>query len=298
MPTSRAVLVLGMHRSGTSAVARALAALGVDLGNDFLDAQPENPTGYWEDKGVVDINERLLKLLGLTWDATEAIDPAAFAARPVRALQRFAVRYCRRTFMPHHLWGFKDPRTVRLLPFWESVLTECRAQPAYVVAIRNPRSVAASLYARMEMAPDEAYRLWAAHMVPFLAGIFDRPMVTVDYDRLMREPQAQLERIARRLGIESAHRADDVERFTGEFLSEALRHSRYAVDDLEDGSEAARLARDAFLLLDSLAEDRNRVDEALRDAWQSLTVRFAAMAPHAIPPKPAGWFARIIGRRR
>ena len=51
MPSSRAVLVLGMHRSGTSAIARGLAALGVFLGDDFLDAKPENPTGYWEDKG-------------------------------------------------------------------------------------------------------------------------------------------------------------------------------------------------------------------------------------------------------
>ena len=53
MPTSRAVFVLGMHRSGTSAIARGISSLGVYLGNDFLDAQPENPTGYWEDRNLV-----------------------------------------------------------------------------------------------------------------------------------------------------------------------------------------------------------------------------------------------------
>ncbi|HEY2475861.1 MAG TPA: hypothetical protein VGI19_13820, partial [Candidatus Cybelea sp.] len=60
MPTSRAVLVLGMHRSGTSAIARGVAALSVYLGCDFLDAQPENPTGYWEDRNLVAIDDRVL----------------------------------------------------------------------------------------------------------------------------------------------------------------------------------------------------------------------------------------------
>ena len=64
MTTSRAVLLLGMHRSGTSVVARGLQALSVYLGDDFLDKQPENPTGYWEDKGIVDLNERVLDELG------------------------------------------------------------------------------------------------------------------------------------------------------------------------------------------------------------------------------------------
>ena len=64
MSWSRAIVVVGMHRSGTSAVVRGLKALSVFLGRNFLDAQPENPTGYWEDKGIVELNERVLKALG------------------------------------------------------------------------------------------------------------------------------------------------------------------------------------------------------------------------------------------
>src|ERR1700678_3582972 len=100
MSTSRAVLLLGMHRSGTTAVARGRGALSVYLGNDFLDAQPENPTGYWEDKGIVALNERLLGALGLTWDDTSPIDRRAFERRRVRALRRDAIRYLNRTFTP------------------------------------------------------------------------------------------------------------------------------------------------------------------------------------------------------
>ena len=68
MSSSRAVLVLGMHRSGTSALARAVQMLGVYLGNNFLSPRPDNPTGYWEDKHICDLNERLLAAFGLKWE--------------------------------------------------------------------------------------------------------------------------------------------------------------------------------------------------------------------------------------
>ena len=192
MPTSRAVLLLGMHRSGTSAIARGLGALGVYLGDDFLDAQPENPTGYWEDKGIVALDERLLAALGLRWDDTSPVALRAFERRRVRALRRDAIRYLNRTFTSAPLWGFKDPRTIRVLPFWQRALRDCEVDDSYVVAIRNPRSVAASLFTRQAMDADTAYRLWLVHMVPFFNDVIGKPFVVVDYDLLMRDPRAQL----------------------------------------------------------------------------------------------------------
>jgi hypothetical protein len=225
MPTSRAVVVLGMHRSGTSAVARGLAALGVYLGDDFLDAQPENPTGYWEDRHVVALDDRVLKGFGLRWDSVERIARAEFARGRFRKLRREAGRYCERTFTAHAVWGFKDPRVVRVLPFWQRVLRDCDAQDCYVIAIRNPRSVAASLFARQAMPADDAYRLWLANVVPFLGDAFDRPFVVVDYDVLMRDARVQLERIAQALGLPAD--SGEVERFAAEFLDAGLRHASF-----------------------------------------------------------------------
>ncbi len=65
-----------MHRSGTSALARGLQMLGVYLGNDFLSPQPDNPTGYWEDRNIFEINERLLAVFGLKWEDVALIDDA------------------------------------------------------------------------------------------------------------------------------------------------------------------------------------------------------------------------------
>ena len=87
MPSSRAVLVLGMHRSGTSALARGLQTLGVYLGNDFISPKPDNPTGYWEDRNIFEINERLLAVFGLKWEEVALIDDARWDEPGVEALR-------------------------------------------------------------------------------------------------------------------------------------------------------------------------------------------------------------------
>jgi hypothetical protein len=288
MPTSRAVLLLGMHRSGTSAIARGLGALGVYLGNDFLDAQPENPTGYWEDKGIVALDERLLGALGLTWDATSLIDRRAFERRRVRALRRDAIRYLNQTFTSAPLWGFKDPRTIRVLPFWQRALRDCEVEDSYVVAIRNPRSVAASLFARQAMDPDTAYRLWLVHMVPFFSDVIGKPFVVVDYDLLMRDSRAQLERIGRRLGLPVEAGSAEIDRFVSGFLDAGLRHSVFAPEDFDDRSEVPRLTRDAYLRLYGLATDRDDGAGSSSPAeWAGFQARLdLILAPH---PRRRPW---------
>jgi hypothetical protein len=274
MSTSRAVLLLGMHRSGTSAIARGLGTLSVYLGNDFLDAQPENPTGYWEDKGIVALNERLLGALGLKWDDTPPIDRRAFERRRVRALRRDAIRYLNRTFTSEPLWGFKDPRTIRVLPFWQRALRDLNVDDSYVVAIRNPRSVAASLFARQAMDADAAYRLWLVHMVPFFNQVIGKPFVVVDYDLMMKDPGAQLARIAHGLGVPFERGSVEIDGFVSGFLDASLRHSIFEPDDFYDGSPAARLTRDAYLRLYELAEDRAEgPGSSLPGDWADFQVR-------------------------
>jgi hypothetical protein len=271
-PSSRAVLVIGMHRSGTSAVARGLAAVSVYMGDNFLDAQPENPTGYWEDKAIVELNDRVLAALGLKWDDVVPIERKQLERFRVRRLRGKAVGYVKRTFGRHALWGFKDPRTIRLLPFWRRALRDSKAEDAYVVVIRNPLSVAASLNRRQGMDMLRAQRLWLAHMVPFLDEIRDRPFVVVDYDLLMAQPRAQLERIAAALQLPSldAANAQEIDRFAAEFLDEGLRHTVFSPRDLDGSTVEARLTQEAYVLLLDLASDRLESGAEFWPAWERI----------------------------
>src|SRR5579871_5409331 len=143
------ILVLGMHRGGTSAIARGLETLGVPLGDNLLAAGPDNPKGFWEDVDCIALNEELLSRvhsaydrLGLAWRFSEH-DPA------ISALRVRAVQLIKRKLAQHGgIWGFKDPRTSRLVPFWRDVIEACGATASYVIALRNPLSVALSFEKR------------------------------------------------------------------------------------------------------------------------------------------------------
>jgi hypothetical protein len=266
---SCAVVVIGMHRSGTSAVARGLQALGVYLGNEFLDAQPENPTGYWEDRRIVGLNERVLKTLRLRWDSVDRIGRREFGGWRMWRLRRDAIRDLRRRFSSHPLWGFKDPRTVRLLPFWERVLKDAKVEDRYLLVIRSPASIAASLYSRQEMEVETAQRLWLVHMVPFLADLAGKHFAVVDYDLLMRDPRGQLERVARTLHLPPAD-AVEIDRFTSDFLDEKLRHTISSTDDIDASTETGRFTRDVFLLLYALATDERMPDAEFWKSWENV----------------------------
>jgi hypothetical protein len=261
MPSSRAVLVLGMHRSGTSALARGLQMLGVYLGNDFISPKPDNPTGYWEDRNIYEINERLLAVFGLKWEEVALIDDARWDAPGVEALRTEAVAYLRSQFVSHSLWGFKDPRTIRLLPFWRSVLRSLEVGESYLLVIRNPRSVANSLIRRHGMDAVTAHLLWLAYVVPNLNMIANRPFIVADYDLVMANPRQELERIAKGLKIPltDTSRAG-IDQFVSDFLDPNLRHSFFNVSDFELDLNLPPLTREAYLWLRSLATDQTAND--------------------------------------
>ncbi len=259
-----------MHRSGTSALARGLQMLGVYLGNDFISPKPDNPTGYWEDRNIYEINERLLAVFGLKWEEVALIDDARWDAPGVEALRTEAVAYLRSQFVSHSLWGFKDPRTIRLLPFWRSVLRSLEVDESYLLVIRNPRSVANSLIRRHGMDAVTAHLLWLVYVVPNLSMIANRPFIVADYDLVMANPRQELERIAKGLKIPltDTSRAG-IDQFVSDFLDPNLRHSFFNVSDFELDLNLPPLTREAYLWLRSLATDQTANDSPrFWEAWE------------------------------
>lgn len=259
-----------MHRSGTSALTRGLQMLGVYLGNDFLDLRPDNPTGYWEDKNIYEVNERLLATLGLKWEDVALIDDTLWRRPEVEILLGEAVEYLRSHFVSHPLWGFKDPRTIRLLPFWQSALRRLDVDESYLVVIRNPRSVALSLQQRHGMDEIEAHFLWLVYMVPYLSQIAGKPFIVADYDMVMADPRQQIERIARSLKIPlDKYSTAAIDQFAADFLDPNLRHSFFKESDFDTNPKIRPLTREAYLWLRGMADDRIATDSPqFWTAWE------------------------------
>jgi hypothetical protein len=259
-----------MHRSGTSALARGVQALGVYLGDNFLSTRPDNPTGYWEDQHICRLNERLLAILGVSWDQVAPIDESGWQAPEIELLLAEAVEYVRSALAIRPRWGFKDPRTLRLLPFWRSVLRRLQAEEQYLVIIRNPRSVAASLEQRQGMDEATAHLLWLTYLLP-LREIADTPFIVTDYDIVMADPKRQLERIARGLKIplDDTNNAA-IDEFANKFLDPALRHSFFNAAAFDPSPTLPPLSREVYLWLRWLATDRISTDSPqFWSAWES-----------------------------
>ena len=247
--TQRIVVVLGMHRGGTSAIARGLKVLRVDLGNDFLPPDKDiNETGYWEDIDLNQLNIDLLHALGTDWhhlaplavDLVERLRERGFMLRAVELLRQKVGK------LP--LFGFKDPRTALLLPFWKEVFAHSKFNVSYLLAIRNPISVIRSLGQRDGFDLEKSALLWLTHTVSMMEGTSGvRSRVLVDYDSLLRTPEQELHRVAGALNLTVD--SSELKIYETEFLNKSLRHTVYDASDLTLSSFTKSLIHDLYAAL-------------------------------------------------
>ena len=252
----RVVVVLGMHRSGTSAATHALEAMGVDLGDRLMPPAPgNNEKGFFEDVEVNAINIDLLETFGEEWDSLAPISAADLKSdlEPLRARARALLL---RRLQRSDTYGFKDPRTCKLLPFWQSIFAELGLEDAYVIALRNPLSVANSLEQRDGMAFETSCLLWLAHMLPSVVLTQGRPRVVVDYDRLVEAPAAELQRMAAALGLQQSLQQPAAATFAAEFMEQRLRHAVFRPEDSAADPRIPAPVQALFAVLEEASADR------------------------------------------
>lgn len=279
----RAVVVLGMHRSGTSAITRGLKALGVELGERMMIPLPDqNAKGFWEDSDIYELDEKILAALGRTWHSLSLIEPAEWQKPALKNLEKQALELVGSRVARYPLWGFKDPRTARLLPFWQPVFRQLGIAESYVIGLRNPLSVAKSLAALNGFTAEKSYLLWLEHLLPALSETAGKPRVVVDFDAVMARPVEELHRIAQRLDLPSHDAATQaIAEYADDFLAQELRHSVFGLEDLKQDNRVCELMRKAYELLHDLAHDRHGPmgSPALDTEWERLERNFRALAP-------------------
>jgi GT2 family glycosyltransferase len=221
-----AVIVLGMHRSGTSALTRGLTTLGVELGKSIVGGDGYNQKGYFEDPEVVQINDIILEKLGSNWASLKFL-----GSKPLRELhfkeERIrAARWLKEMLSLGKPIGFKDPRLCRTLPFWQKVFEELGLCTGYLLIYRNPDEVAASIVSRGlgNTSIDYAKSLWCAYQVDALRHLKSQKWLAVKYDLMLRHPVRELERIAKFLGVALDPDSAGVAEYSNQFLDSSLRH--------------------------------------------------------------------------
>jgi hypothetical protein len=191
----RLLLVLGMHRSGTSALSGLLCHMGF-TGPRQPDAPgSDNPTGYWEAPAVRAVHNTVLAGLSCSWDdlmlppdliGAHALDDALLQLE--QALQSDFP-----SLTPGEVALIKDPRQCRLQPLWNALLQKYQLQACALLVLRHPMAVALSLQTRDRLSLGRSLLLWLAHTLEAERHSRSLPRCVVAYERLLQDPLATLQ---------------------------------------------------------------------------------------------------------
>jgi len=229
-----AILVLGMHRSGTSALTWLIGRLGAQLPADAIEATPENPRGYWESTGLVAVDNQLLRTARSSWFDPRPLDLSRLAPDALPALRGLMRQAIERAFGNAPLFVIKDPRQCRFVPVISQALAEMDVTPRAVLMLRSSAEIAASLARRDGTSPAYAHLLCLRHMIDAELGSRSMSRVVVDYDSMLADWREAVRRLSPLLGLDEALLGGELAAEIDGFIDPSLRHHRLGREALEE----------------------------------------------------------------
>lgn len=254
------ICITGMHRSGTSVIARITNLLGIELGEegDLIPEAADNPRGYWENASISALNQWVLERMGGSWDAPPILAEGWEHSQSLDEIRVHAIEAIQKAMRGARTAGFKDPRASLTLPFWRTIVPVRTT----VMALRHPAEVAASLRVRNGIDSERSSQLWLRYVVS--AYVVDPGRLIVPFDDLLGDLTAGVSDIANHLGLDAPgpEILDEIKAF----VEPSLRHHRDI--EISDGPNA-RLAEAVFRLLkdEKTRDNVGPLLQAIQDGW-------------------------------
>ena len=230
----QSIVVLGMHRSGTSAIAGALNILSVSAGNDLMPPGDDNPKGFFENIHLHRIDEQILSELKSSWDDIFLFHDEWWDRECIQYLYDEAREFIQSEFKYVELFYIKDPRICILFPFWKKVLDDLRIDTTIILPLRNPLEVALSLEKRNGFSIEKSLALWVKHT--FFAEYYSRDTqrIFITYDNLLKNTKKVLDDISKKLSITYPKKYSNVQFEIESFLEKNLKHHSLSFSDISN----------------------------------------------------------------
>jgi GT2 family glycosyltransferase len=276
----KALMILGMHRSGTSAVTRVLNLVGVHIGNNLMQPAEDNITGFWEHPEIVAVHERLLQAIHHNWSDILPFPEKWWLDDKTQPFRREIVGILKRDFGEYGLWGLKDPRLCRLLPLWHSILSELGCEEYFVVIFRNPVEVAASLSKRNGFTIYKSALLWFRHVSEAEGYTRGYPRAFVEYSQLLKDWEGVVDNISRRTRISLQKEIPSVRQEIADFLSFSLRHHKESYERLAERHDVPSFVTGTYReLVKASLDDGYDLTECLSRYKIEFEERLSAFSP-------------------
>ncbi|HET7162546.1 MAG TPA: hypothetical protein VFI32_07745 [Rhodanobacteraceae bacterium] len=268
--TRKVILVLGMHRSGTSAVTRCLNLLGAEVGNKLLPPAGDNRSGFWEHADVVAVHEELLSGLGRVWHDARALPEDWLLSAAARKARHKLAKLVADDFDGSALWAVKDPRLCRFVPLWREVLLESGLDAVALLVVRHPAEVARSLNVRDGLRCETTCLNWLEHFVEAETATRGMPRSLLSYDNLLSDWREAFGRVGQALRIEWPVPIEDAHLAIDAFLDRAKQHHIFS-----------KASRETPEVLDRVYQLCRAFDPETQD-WREISVLvdgYRLMAP-------------------
>jgi hypothetical protein len=273
------VLVLGMHRSGTSSAAGALVRLGAAAPQHLIAANADNERGYWESRVIVELNDAILAAGGSDWK-----DWRKFDLNKIDALEADALRARAREALAEEFGdvGFavvKDPRMCRLMPFWGPVFAEAKWSVRALLPIRPPLEVSQSLHCRDGIGPAYACMLWLRHVLDAEAETRGMARAFLDWPQFLGNGRNTLAQASEQLGVIWPYWCESALADIDQFVSADLRRQRTSEADMQTHPAVNDLVRRTYAAMIDLVRDSRdacvlrRLDD-LRAGFETASALF------------------------
>ena len=227
MKDSTALIILGMHRSGTSLLTGLLGQVGVKMGRSLYAPQKGvNEKGFWEHEDIVDTHDELLLHLRSQWDDLLPLNNKWWEDETVQPFAARMHNLVKRDFSGAHVWALKDPRMCRLLPLWMPIFEARQIRPIFISMSRNPFEVIASLQKRDRFSREKALVLWLSHTLSAESYSRGQTRIFIDFDQVVTDPVRVLETIEREADIVFPIPVNEAKEKIGGFVSPGLRHHK------------------------------------------------------------------------
>ncbi len=234
LPLRTCILVLGMHRSGTSAVCGVLSELGAERPLRELAPQPDNPKGFFEPSEIIRIHDRLLESAGAHWVDWDPIPKAWFESAAYHQFVDELADAARHDFPGKGPILLKDPRLCRLIDVWLEVFKRIDCRPVALLQYRDPLEVACSLKSRNDIDIARGLLLWLRHILEAEAGSRGLQRHFSHYSAMLIDWQSELAGLLNdlwpRLPKQSARARNNADAF----LDTSLRHHRRTAGPADD----------------------------------------------------------------
>ena len=301
LPGRNAIIVLGMHRSGTSALTRVISLLGAGLPKRVMGPHASNERGHWEPDRLVALHDRMLHEIGSRWDDWRNWDSFPVDEDRLAHYRSEIRRILQEEYDEAALFVLKDPRVCRFVPLYDAVLSEMGVAVSYVIPVRNPLAVIASLRKRNGMTDGFAALLWLRHVLDAEYATRGKTRLFTTYEELMADWRGVVGKMENTFAFDWPVSVENASEDIRDHLTPGLQHHVFDEKDISGIGNFDGWLKDAYTALLNLCRSHDEANCIILDRVRRSFDGFVAQAGAVMFPelgqRESGLWAEINAQR-